>query len=121
MSREKKGKSASLLRTASMLRDEISQILLRDINDDRIGFISLTYVKLSTDRAHAWIYYSQIGSDEQKEKTKRGLSSATSYIHGELSKRIRYMAIPKLHFRFDQSIERGIDLSNKIDGLSASL
>ena len=118
MAREKRENPSGLLRTASLLRQEIADILLRDINDERIGFISLTYVKLSTDRAHAWVYYSQMGGDKEKEVTKKGLSSATAYIHAELSKRIRYMAVPKLHFRFDESVERGIDISQKIDELN---
>ena len=118
MGRNKNEKSPFLLRTASLLRQEIASILLKDINDERIGFISLTYVKLSTDRAHAWVYYSQIGDEKEKNKTKKGLSSATAYIHSELSKRIRYMAIPQLHFRFDESVERGVDISQKIDDLN---
>ena len=119
MKRQSSSSSPSLLRLASLLRDEISNILLRDINDERIGFISLTYVKLSTDKAHAWVYYSQMGNQEQRENTKKGLSSATSYIHAELSKRIRYIAVPKLHFRFDSTLEKGVDLVQKIDDLNA--
>lgn len=107
-------------RLESLLKTEISSILSQKINDSRIGFISLTRIKISTDVRHAWIYYSQIGSTEQKEATKKGLSSATKFIHAELSKSIRYMAIPKIHFRFDESIEKGSDIINKINQLNKS-
>ena len=111
MSRKKK--------LSSLLRVEISSIL-RKINDSRIGFISITEVNLSNDLHHAWIYYSQIGNEAQKESTKKGLASATKFIHAELSKLIRYIIIPKLHFRFDDSLEKGSDLINKIDEISST-
>ena len=110
MSRQKK--------LSSLLRTEISSLLLKKINDSRIGFISITEIKISTDFKQAWIYYSQIGSDEQKNETKKGLASATKFIHSELSKKIRYMAIPKIRFRFDDSLEKGVDIVNKINQLN---
>ena len=106
-------------RISSLLKTEISSLIHRKINDVRIGFISITNVKLSKDFAHAWVYYSQIGDDSQKKDTMKGLSSATPFIHSELSKIIRYMAIPKLHFRFDSSLEDAAKLIEKIDGLSS--
>ena len=110
MSRQKK--------LSSVLKNEISELLLKKINDVRIGFISITEVKISSDFKQAWIYYSQIGSDSQKEETKKGLSSATKFIHSELSKKIRYMAIPKIRFRFDDSLEKGVNIINKINELN---
>ena len=105
-------------RISSLLKTEISTLLIKKINDDRIGFISITDIKLSSDLAHAWVYYSQIGNEKEKERTKKGLASATKFIHAELSKMIRYMSIPKIHFRFDESLEKGIKLSKKIDEIS---
>ncbi len=105
-------------RISSLLQSEISALLLKKINDKRIGFISITYVKLSKDMAHAWVYYSQIGNESEKKDTMKGLSSATPFIHSELTKKINYMAIPKLHFRFDSSLENAVNIINKIDNLS---
>lgn len=110
MSRQKK--------LSSVLKTEISALLLKKINDVRIGFISLTEVKISSDFKQAWVYYSQIGSDIQKEETKKGLSSATKFIHSELSKKIRYMAVPKIRFKFDDSLEKGVNIINKINELN---
>ena len=104
-------------RISSLLQQEVSSILRKKINDDRIGFISITSVTVSDDLAHAWIYYSQIGSKEEKEKTKRGLASATKFIHADLSRNIRYMAVPKIHFKFDESLEKGVSLVEKINNL----
>ena len=59
-------------RISSLLKAELSKLIHQKINDSRIGFISITDVTISKDNQHAWVYYSQIGSDEQKEQTKRG-------------------------------------------------
>ena len=105
-------------RISSLLKTEISSLLHRKINDTRIGFISITHVKLAKDFAHAWIYYSQIGTEEEKKSTMKGLCSATPFLQSELAKQIRYMAIPKLHFRFDESIEKAVDIIDKINDIS---
>ena len=102
----------------SLLQVEIASLIQHKLNDNRIGFISITDVSMSKDFREAFVYYSQIGSEEQKEITKKGLSSATKFIHAELSKMIRYMAIPKLKFRFDTSLERGVKLVDKLNDLS---
>ena len=104
-------------RLSSLLKVEISQLLQHKLNDQRIGFVSIVHIKLSKDLAHAWVYYSQLGDAAQKQATKKGLSSATPFIHSELSKRIRYMAIPKIHFRFDESLEKGSALVDQINNL----
>ena len=105
-------------RISSLLKSEIATLLRNKINDDRIGFISITDVTVSKKHDHAYVYYSQIGTPEEKERTKKGLASASKFLHAELSKIIRYMAVPKLHFRFDDSIERGVETLNKINSLS---
>ena len=104
---------------ASLLKVELSKLIQHTLNDSRIGFISITDVTLSKDFREAFIYYSQIGTDEEKLATRKGLSSATKFLHGELSKMIRYMAIPKLKFRFDSSLEKGVELVDKIDSLNS--
>ena len=104
-------------RLESFLKTEISSIIIRTLNDSRIGFISITNVKLSKDHGLASIYYSQIGSEEEREKTRKGLHSARKFIKGELGKELKHIPIPNLKFIFDESIERGVDLVNKINKL----
>lgn len=106
-------------RVASLIKSEISLILSRKINDSRIGFISILEVELSKDLGHAWIHYSQIGSEEEKQRTKKGLSSATKFIQAELFKVLDLQTIPKIHFKFDPSLEKGVDLVTKITKLEA--
>jgi ribosome-binding factor A len=104
-------------RLASVLRVEISSLLSKKINDSRIGFISILGIKVSKDMTQATVFYSQLGSEEDKHKTKKGLQSATPFIQSELYKIIKTQTVPKIHFRFDPSLEQGTDLVNKINEL----
>ena len=104
-------------RLASVLRSEISSILSKKINDSRIGFISITEIDVSKDMTQATVYYSQLGSEGDKLKTKKGLQSATPFIQSELFSVIKTQTVPKIHFRFDPSVERGVDLVNKLNNL----
>jgi len=104
-------------RVEELIKQEIANILIKKANDHRIGFISIQKVKVTKDLSHAKVFYSQIGSDEEKKKTYRALRSASNYIKGELGKVISLKTIPTLRFIFDESIERGVELANKIKGL----
>ena len=106
-------------RMASLLKQEISSILRVKINDSRIGFISIVDVKVSKDFAHAWIYYSQIGSEEDKKKTRRGLYAAQKFFKQEIGKVIRTKVVPDLHFKYDPSLEKGVEIVNKLNRLTS--
>ena len=105
-------------RVSALIQQEIADILIKKINDKRIGFISITKVEVSKDFSHAWVSYSQIGSDEAKQLTKRGLSSATPFIKGELGKVLRLQKVPQIHFKYDDRIEKTAKLIEQINALS---
>ena len=98
---------------------EISEVLQRKINDSRIGFISILDVKLSKDLDHAWVYYSQIGSEEEIQITKKGLASATKFIKNEIGKVLKIKTIPDIHFRYDDSLVRGTEIVEKLKELES--
>lgn len=102
-------------RVNSLLRNEIANILLLKVNDARIGFISICEVRASKDLRHAYVYYSQIGTEEDKAKTKKGLYSASKFIYLDLKKRLSLATIPYLHFRLDTSLERGSRILDKLN------
>jgi ribosome-binding factor A len=102
---------------AALLKKEIADLLRIRINDSRIGFITLTEIDISKDYAHAWVYYSIIGSEEDQYTTKKGLQSATPFLHRELCKRLTHQNIPKLHFKYDDSLEKGFNIIQKMKEL----
>lgn len=100
-------------RVGDLLHHEISQLLLKGIKDPRIGFVTITGVDVSDDLKEAKVYYSVVGTEEEKKETQKGLKSAEGFIRSSLRKVLDLKHIPNLHFRFDGSIEYG----DKIDRL----
>lgn len=104
-------------KVADLIRDEISQILQRKIKDHRIGFISITEVKVTPDLREAFVYVSVLGDEETKKKSMKGIQSAAKFIRGELGKKISLRSTPKLIFREDDSLERGAKIIEKLNAL----
>src|SRR4028119_123414 len=96
-------------RVAELIKREVSQMLLQDIKDDRVGagMVSVTDVDVSGDLQHAKIYVSIYGTDEARQQIMAGLKSATGYIRSELGHRVRLRRTPEVIFQEDRSIERG--------------
>jgi len=89
------------------MREEISEILLKDLKDPRIGFVTITKVAVSDDLRQAKVYYSVFGGEQEKEDSFQGLESATGYIKRELGRRMRLKYMPEITFLFDDSLEYG--------------
>ena len=90
-----------------MIRKEISQILLDELKDPRIGLVTITKVAVSNDLRAAKVYYSVFGDEQQKEESSQGLESAKGYIKRELGMRVRLKYMPEIQFLFDDSLEYG--------------
>ncbi len=104
-------------RLAVLIKEELGDILQRELKDPRIGFASITNVRVSKDISHAKIYVSVFGDSAQQQATMEGLESAKGFIRSELGKRIRLRSIPELHFTVDTSLEEGsrvLSLLNQI-------
>lgn len=94
-------------RIGELLRDEISKILREKVSDPRIGFVSVTEVKLSPDLMSARVYVSIYGTEKDKKDSMAGLSSARKFIQGEISRSLNLRYTPNITFVLDKSIERG--------------
>lgn len=96
-------------RIAEQIKREVSQMLQRDIKDDRVGLgmTSITAVEVSRDLRHARIYVSIYGSESDRQQTMQGLLSATGFVRRELAKRLTLRFVPEISFAEDRSLERG--------------
>ncbi len=101
-------------RLSELLKEEISDIILKEVKDPRIGFVSITDVELSGDLRHAKIFFSIIGDQDERDDTLAGLKKATGFIRKLVGERITIYHIPELVFKYDDSIEHGIHISNLI-------
>lgn len=92
-------------RVAEEIRKEIALMLSEEVHDPRIGFITITKVSVSKDLRIAKVYFSMIGSEEDKKKTNEGLYHARGYLRREIGRRLKLRYFPELIFKFDDSLE----------------
>ena len=112
-------------RIAALIKKEVSQILLHDIKDDRVGsgMVSITDVEVSGDLQHAKIFVSIYGSEAARQETMEGLRSAKGYVRSYLGQRVRLRRTPEIVFIHDRSLERGdqiLSLINQVNHPSSS-
>lgn len=91
-------------RVGEEIRQELSQLLAREVHDPGIGFVTLTRVKVSADLQSARVFYTVIGDDSARRETAKALDRATPFLRRHIGARIRLRRVPELHFQFDESI-----------------
>jgi ribosome-binding factor A len=95
-------------RVAERVKSDLSELLLKKVNDPRIGFVSITRVKASDDLRNMTVYVSAFGADAAaKKRTLDGLRSATPFLQREVFRRLEIKVSPELIFKIDESLERG--------------
>ena len=106
-------------RIDELLRQEIGQALERELTDPGIGFVTVTDVETSPDLAHAKVWVSVIGTDEQRKATLSALRRAMPYVRHSLNSKIRLRRIPELEVRLDDSLVRGTRVLHLLDEIVA--
>lgn len=101
-------------RVSEQIRRELADLIGTELRDPRVGMVSITDVEVTADYAHAKIYFSTLAGREQLEAVLNGLQNSSGFLRRELGKRISIHMTPQLHFVFDQSLERGADLTKLI-------
>lgn len=95
-------------RVGQEIQAAVAQMLLRgDLHDPRIGYITITGVKVSPDLRVARVYYSMIGTEEEKARTQQGLDAAKGYVRREVTAKVQLRVSPEVFFTFDGSLEEG--------------
>ena len=99
----------------AQVQQEIMEIIRRDLKDPRIGFVSITGVRMSPDLRTARVRISVLGDDEEQRRTLAGLRSATGLIRRELGRRLENLRFsPELRFEIDTSIEYSVRISKTL-------
>ena len=88
-----------------LMKQEVSEIVLRELKDPRIGFVTVTEVKCTADLREAKIYVSVMGSDDQVKNTLAGLKSSMGFIRREIGRRIRLRFTPEISLALDKSLD----------------
>lgn len=87
------------------IQHELSNMLLLDVKDPRIKFVTVTGVELTDDMSYATVFISMYGTEEQQEAAWKGLNKALGYMRSEIAKRIRLRFAPQLILKKDNSFE----------------
>jgi len=97
---------------ADQIQRDLSE-LVRDVKDPRIGMVTFQSVELTPDYAHAKVYFTTLTGDPKE--TEAGLNHAAGHLHNLLFKRLHIHTVPTLHFHYDQTVVRAVEMSKLID------
>lgn len=104
-------------RVADFLRRELSSLIQQQLRDPRLGMVSITDVEVSRDLSHARIYVTILGCDssEQAKSSIDVLNKASGFLRSEIARMLTMRIVPALNFVFDDSVQRGLQISSLID------
>jgi ribosome-binding factor A len=103
-------------RVNESVRQVLSEALL-ELQDPRIGFVTVTGVETSTDLRHARVFVSVLGSERKRVATLAGLAAAHGVLQARIGRELRMKRTPQLAFEYDPTVERGVRMSKLIDEL----
>jgi ribosome-binding factor A len=107
-------------RVGDLLRDEVSEIIQREMSDPRLGFVSITRVELSPDLRYARLFVSVFADEDERKQALVALNKASGFIRRTLAPRLRMRTIPELSFRLDQSMEHAENVARILRELETS-
>jgi len=107
-------------RVNDLIRDELSDMLLKEVRDPRLGgLISITRVEVAPDLSTARVFVSVMAEPEEQEAAMKALNAAVSFFHRELKKRVEMRRVPFLTFRLDTSIALGADVLSLLNQVTS--
>ena len=104
-------------RVDELLRQEIGEIVAREVADPRVGFVTITSVETTPDLRHAKVWVSVIGQPAERQAAIAALRHAMPYVRHELGGRLRIRRIPDLHVELDDTAERGTRIQKLLSDL----
>lgn len=94
-------------RVGEAMREALGELIQRHVKDPRIGFVTITAVRVTPDLAKAHVYYTALGDDKELRATKAGLESAAPFLRTEAGRRVRLKTLPELEFHMDETPVQG--------------
>ena len=104
-------------RLEELIKRIVSEIILRELKDPRIGFITVTGVELNKDYTEAKIGVSILGTSVDVRKSMEGIRSSSGYVQKLLGKELKIRNLPRVYFYLDKSVEEGVEMVHKINNL----
>jgi ribosome-binding factor A len=108
-----KGSNRRPEQVAETLRQVVTDALMREVRDPRVGFVTVTAVQVTNDLSHATVMVSVPGDEAARERAIAGLRSAAGFLRSRVAKTLTTRTVPELHFELD----RGLAHAARIDEL----
>ena len=102
-------------RVDEAMRAVLSDAISKDLQDPRVGFVTVTGVKTSPDLRHARVYVSVLGDAAEREASLEGLQAAHGFLQGRVSHSLRLKHTPALTFDYDESVDRGMRITELLN------
>jgi ribosome-binding factor A len=102
-------------RVNEAVREVLSRRLAEGLKDPRIGFVTVTAVETSPDLRRARVFVSVLGGEEERQRSLAGLASSHGVLQGVIARELRMKRTPTLDFVYDESIDRGMRISELLD------
>lgn len=107
-------------RIGDQMQRELASLIQREIKDPRLGLITITAVEVSRDLSHAKVFITIMGKDDDDDEDAvkgnlRILNDAGGFLRMQLGKAMKLRTVPQLHFSYDASVRRGVELTSLIE------
>ena len=100
---------------AGALKKRISEIIQTQLKDPRIGFVTVTEVKVSKDLKHVKVFFSVLGDEKEKKSAIIGLEHATGFIRCLVAQEMMLRLVPEIVFKFDETYEYGQHINELLE------
>lgn len=99
-------------RLAERIRERVANIVLFELQDPRIGMVTITRVRLAKDHSTCRVYYSVLGTAGERSKTAHALDASTGFVQRSVAQVLRTRTVPRLSFMYDEAIEGELRMSS---------
>ncbi|EQM81480.1 30S ribosome-binding factor RbfA [Stutzerimonas stutzeri] len=105
-------------RIGDQMQRELALLIQREVKDPRLGLVTITAVEVSRDLSHAKVFITIMGKDDDEDAVKANLkilNEAGGFLRMQLGKAMKLRTVPQLHFNYDASVRRGVELTSLIE------
>lgn len=106
-----------LRRFEELIRAKVASVLLRDIQDPRLGFVTITKVKVDKELLYCDVFWSALGDAKEQSAQKRLLDRAAGFVQREIAEILETRTVPRVRFVFDESIQGALHIDSLIKKL----
>ena len=100
-------------RLGDQLRVELADLIQNELRDPRVGFATVTEVRMSPDLRYARVYVSVMGDKDETRESFEALNRAGGFLRAQVGRRLKLRHVPELRFTLDETL----DTSDRIDSL----